>query len=346
MGYTYGTPSVVKTAKYGWVVVMTSGYSNSDGKGYFYFVNPLTGLLLEKVATTTGSTTSPVNLGQHTAYVVDYTDGTADAIYGVDLQGEVWRVDVTGTNPSVAYPAPTLIATLTDVNSNAQSITTRPLIQPDTTSSARYLLVGTGRLLGNSDIASTTSNPQSFYAIIDGTANSGGFYTAATLPTSVTFPIVRSELNSVSDLTVGISGSTAGKIGWYYDMPVTTTTDSSGITTYIAQRVSTNPVATQGVIAWAGNLPNGSACTPSGTGTTYATAFSTGKTVLINNSSAYIASSPDPNGIVTELNLLNENGTIRLTTSDSDKQTLPNPTQVITTSGPKQLNWRDVPLAN
>ena len=346
MGYTYGTPSVVKTAKYGWVVVMTSGYSNSDGKGYFYFVNPLTGALLEKVATSTGSPASPINMGQHTAYVVDYTDGTADSIYGVDLQGEVWRVDVTGTNPSVAYPAPTLIATLKDANGIAQPITTRPLIQPDTTSAGRYLLLGTGRLLGNSDITSTTSNPQTFYAIVDGTANSGGFYTASTLPSGVTFPILRGELNAVSDLTVGITGSTAGKIGWYYDMPVTSTTDSSGVTTYIAQRVSTDPIATQGVIAWAGNLPNGSACSPSGTGTTYATAFSTGKTVLISSSGAYIGSSTDSSGVITELSLLNENGTIRLNSGDSAGNVTPNQTQVITTSGPKQLNWRDVPLAN
>jgi len=346
MGYTYGVPSMVKTAKYGWVVVMTSGYNNSDGKGYFYFVNPLTGLLLEKVATPTGSPASPINMGQHTAYMVDYTDGTADSIYGVDLQGEVWRLDVTGTNPSVLYSAPTLIATLTDANGNAQAITTRPLIQPDTTSAARYVLVGTGKLLGNSDITSTTSNPQSFYAFVDGTSNSGGFSTSSTLPTGVTFPITRSELNGVPDLTAGVTGSTAGKIGWYFDMPVSSTTDSSGITTYTAQRVTTDPIATQGVIAWAGNLPTGSACNPTGTGTTYATTLSTGRTVLVDSSSKLLASTTDSSGIVTELSMLNENGTIRLNSGDSAGNINPNQVQVITTSGPKQLNWRDVPLAN
>ncbi len=346
MGYTYGTPSMVKTAKYGWVVVMTSGYSNSDGKGYFYFVNPLTGKLLEKVATTSGSLASPIDMGQHTAYVIDYTDGTADSIYGVDLQGDVWRLDVTGKAPNVNYPSPVLIATLKDANGVAQPITTRPLIQPDTTSAARYVLVGTGKLLGTTDIASTTSNPQSFYAFVDGTSGTGGFYTTSTLPSGVTFPIVRSELNGVTDLTAGITGSTAGKIGWYYDMPVVSKTDSSGVVTYIAQRVSTDPIATQGVVAWAGNLPNGSACVPTGTGTTYATAFSTGKTVLIDSTGNPLASSADLNGIVTDLSLLNENGTIRLNTGDSAGNRTPNQTQVITTSGPKQLNWRDVPLAN
>ena len=49
MGYSFGAPVVVKTAKYGWVVALTSGYDNSDGYGYLYFVNPSTGALLEKV---------------------------------------------------------------------------------------------------------------------------------------------------------------------------------------------------------------------------------------------------------------------------------------------------------
>ena len=34
MGYSFGTPVVVKTLQYGWVVVFTSGYDNADGYGY------------------------------------------------------------------------------------------------------------------------------------------------------------------------------------------------------------------------------------------------------------------------------------------------------------------------
>ncbi|MFX7977156.1 hypothetical protein ABTK65_20140, partial [Acinetobacter baumannii] len=50
MGFTYGQPIVTKTRKYGWVVVAGSGYNNADGKGYFFFINPRNGALLEKVA--------------------------------------------------------------------------------------------------------------------------------------------------------------------------------------------------------------------------------------------------------------------------------------------------------
>lgn len=39
MGYSYGVPVMVKTAKYGWTLILTSGYNNTDGQGYLYLVN-------------------------------------------------------------------------------------------------------------------------------------------------------------------------------------------------------------------------------------------------------------------------------------------------------------------
>ena len=55
MGYSFGAPIVFKTAKYGWVVALTSGYNNSDGYGYLYLVNPANGALLEKIKTPNSS---------------------------------------------------------------------------------------------------------------------------------------------------------------------------------------------------------------------------------------------------------------------------------------------------
>jgi len=334
MGYSYGTPTVVKTKKWGWVVVLTSGYNNDDGVGYFYFVSPSTGALLERVATPSGSTSSPINMGQNTAYEPDYTDGTADSIYGVDLLGDVWRLDVTAASGN--YPSPTKIATLKDASNNAQPITTRPLIERDPSSSARYVLVGTGRLLGDSDINS--ARVQSFYAIIDGTTSSGGFFADNALPTSSKkFPVTRSDLNGNTNLVAGITAA-AGTIGWYFDLPVT-----SGI----AERVNVDPAVTAGVIAWAGNLPNGSACSPSGTGEKYATAFSTGKSVLWDAATnSYIGSVADSAGVITDLSFMGVNGTTYLYSGDSTGAITKDSTKIGSTSGVKQLNWRDVPIAN
>ena len=151
MGYSFGGPVVVKTAKYGWVAAFTSGYNNSDGYGYIYFVNPANGTLLEKVRTPTPSS----GLTQASAYVQDYSDDTADSIYVGDLNGQVWRFDLTqplGT--STPYPAPTLFALLTDTGGVPQPVTSAPLIEIHPTTRLRYVMIGTGRLLDTSDVSS------------------------------------------------------------------------------------------------------------------------------------------------------------------------------------------------
>ena len=102
LGYTYGTPSVIKTRKYGWVVVFTSGYNNGRRRRLTSsFVNPKTGALLETVATPSSGTgiTLPLNMGQLSAYIPDYTPTRPPTrSYAGDVQGNLWRVDVSATD--------------------------------------------------------------------------------------------------------------------------------------------------------------------------------------------------------------------------------------------------------
>lgn len=333
MGYTYGTPTVVKTKKYGWVVVFTSGYTNADGLGYFFFVNPANGALLETVATpsTSGSTSSPVDMGQATAYISDYTDMTADAIYAGDLKGGIWRLDVSSSSTTLPYATPTKIASLTDSLGNAQPVTTRPLVEVPPNSSTRYLLVGTGKLLADSDIASAYQ--QSFYSIVDGVGDFGAFYgsTGQPLPTGVSFPITRSALNANTSLLTGIGSSPASAMGWYFDLPVTSS---------IAQRVNIDPFATQGVVAFIANQPNGSACSPSGTGTLYAVSYATGKTVLDAGTSVTL------DGLGTDVAIISHDGKLDLYTGSSKSTVAKNNANLSTPTGVVQVNWRDVPGTN
>ena len=108
LGFSYGTPLIVKTKKFGWTAIFTSGYNNSDGQGWFFFVNPKTGKLLEKVTTGTVPQGTDAGLAQAEAFIVDGTDGTADALYAGDLSGNLWRLDI--TSDQGLYPAPVNIA--------------------------------------------------------------------------------------------------------------------------------------------------------------------------------------------------------------------------------------------
>jgi type IV pilus assembly protein PilY1 len=269
MGYSYGQANVFKTTQFGWVVALTSGYNNSDGYGYLYLVNPATGALLKKIRTPSASN----GLTYASAFAPDGGDGTADSLYAGDLNGQIWRFDL--RTASGDYPAPTLLATLTDGSQNAQPITVAPHIDVHPVNRKRYIMLGTGQLLSSLDL--NTSAAQSVYAIADG--NNGTFNT-------IGLPITRSTLQAVTDLTVGIpstvSTTAAGK-GWYADLGVNSSTNA-GVTTTVAWRVVTQESDSQnGIVNFNALLPQGDPCSPGGRSNVYGINFATGKTVLAGN---------------------------------------------------------------
>ncbi|MBS1208092.1 MAG: pilus assembly protein [Proteobacteria bacterium] len=334
MGYSYGDAQVVKTAKYGWVVVLTSGYNNDDGKGYFFFVHPRTGALLETVVTSEGSTSAPLNLAHASAFVPNYKDGTADAVYAGDLQGNVWRLDLTPTSGN--YAAPTRIAILKDSSGTVQPVTTKPLVEIEPDSLKRYVLIGTGRLLADSDISSTQI--QTFYALIDGMGTSGAFYGGSTsLPDGVSFPVTRSVLQENSDLLSGI-GSNPGKVmGWYFDL--------SSATNGVAERINVTPTANNGVVAFSANLPNGEACSPSGTSRAFAVSLSTG-TSLLTDSSGNLVASLALTSVTTDIAFVNVAGKTRLLVGSATGSVVNLSGSFSSGGSLKRLNWRVVPTVD
>ncbi len=287
MGFSYGQPVVTKTAKWGWVVVFASGYNNADGKGYFFFVNPSNGAWLETVATGAGSVGAQAGLAHPQSHVRNGTDNTADSIYAGDLLGNVWRLDVrqasgayqaaTGS-PGAPLGNPVLLASLT-AGGVAQPVTTRPLVEIHPRTKKRYVLIGTGRLLADSDIA--TAQSQTFYAIKDGTASTFN----VSPPTGVSFPLSRDDLvdNSATLLT-GFAPNAAKPMGWFVDFG----TGASGI----GRRMLTDPSSFFGVVAFVATLPSGDACSPSGSSQTFAADYDNGETALT-------ATTTNPDGTIT-----------------------------------------------
>lgn len=321
MGYSYGAPVVVKTRKYGWVAILTSGYNGGGTSSYLYIVNPTNGQLLQKIATPSESE----GMAQAAAYVQDFTDGTADAVYAGDLNGQMWRFDLTLAKGSTAnYPAPTLIAKFTDGSDRAQPVTTQPLIEIQPLSKKRFVLVGTGRLLDSSDIQS--SQQQSYYAVIDGTASAFS---------SGTFPIGRNDLQAVTNLTEGIALSATSR-GWYTDL---------GVTSNVGWRVINASTSNSGVVAFSTLQTTGDACSPSGNSRVYAIDFGTGKSTLVDGSGNIVAFNA-VGAAVTDLRFLSVDGTTRLVSGDVRGEMKNNPIKLPGVLGLRLLNWREVPTVD
>jgi len=318
MGYSYGAPIVVKTAKFGWVVAITSGYDSSSAYGYLYLLNPKTGAKVAKIPTSLPSS----GLTQAAAYVQDYTDYTSDSIYVGDLNGQLWRFDLTAADGNYTSA---VLATLTDASGNAQPVTTAPLIEIHPSTRKRYVMVGTGEFLSVNDVSST--KVQSFYAIIDGTA--GAFAPAPATPLTRTnlTPVTTSNLTGNATLTPTM-------LGWYVDLG----TDPS---TGIAYRVNVNSADYNGVVSFAGLLPTGNACQVGGSSTFYSVNYATGVSVLTSAPAGYLSFNSAVVNIKyvstsygAELFVGFENGTVYKVPE--------NLSSVITT---RLLNWRELPSA-
>jgi type IV pilus assembly protein PilY1 len=326
MGYSYGAPVVIKTLKYGWVVALTSGYDNADGYGYLYLVNPNTGLLLEPPIRTPSPS---AGLAQASAFVKDYSDDTTDSIYVGDLNGQLWRFDLSAlAGTSTNYPAPTLMAVLQDGSGNAQPVTTAPLIEIHPVTRKRYVMVGTGQLLATTDIIS--NKMQSFYVIIDGTA--GGF-----LP--VAAPITRAALTPVTatNLVGGITLSATSK-GWYTDLG----SDPAG--SGITWRIVVNPQAYNGIVAFTDVLTTSNACNPSGQSRVYAINYATVDSVLQPTSIPFVSYTNQ----VVNLRFAGNNGKAEIVVGFSTLGSAPAEVPATLTGSvtTRLLNWREIPTAN
>ena len=332
LGYTYGEPTAVKTRKWGWVLIFGSGHNNTDGKGYFFIVNPRTGALLEKVGTGLGSTSAPAGMAHVQSYVLDRTDGTADAIYAGDLLGNLWRLDVTAT--SGAYPTPTKLAELTNASNAAVPVTSRPLIVVHPRLNRRYVVVGTGKLLDSTDISSTQS--QAFVAIMDGNGNT--FNSSAALPAGMTFPIQRGNLVQHTDLTLPVTVPPATKIGWWLDL------GTAAVGT--GWRVITDASSFYGIVTFVSMLPNADACNPSGISRVYSIDVGTGESQLIDTAGATIAYSTVLSGVVIEHRTYSVAGVPRLIAGNDAGASASLRRRGTAGLGLRRLNWRELPLAD
>jgi type IV pilus assembly protein PilY1 len=312
-------------------VVVPSGYNNADGKGYLFMLNPRTGALLQKVSTGEGSLSNSAGLAHANGYVTDYSDGTIDAVYAGDLLGNIWRWDVTAT--STAYPTPIKLAALTDssIAAKPQPITARPLVEVHPNLNKRFVLVGTGRLLDSSDIAST--QPQTFYAITDG---SGAHFNAASdLPTGITFPITRAVLAANTNALVGVTYDPSTQMGWYEEL---------GLTGGIGWRVTSDATSLLNQVAWAATLPNGDACNPSGSSRVYARDFGTSVSTI----GTRVGTTFTPElykslaGMVTDLRYVSVNGKATLISGTDSGGVQKLDTAQPTTPGLRRLNWREL----
>jgi type IV pilus assembly protein PilY1 len=102
LGNTYGTPSIRRLHNGDWAVIFGNGVGSTSGDAGIYImtVNPsTTSTTFYYLSTSTGSAGSPNGIAFASPVDLD-GDHITDYVYAGDLQGNVWRFDLTSNNPS------------------------------------------------------------------------------------------------------------------------------------------------------------------------------------------------------------------------------------------------------
>ncbi|MDZ4731561.1 MAG: PilC/PilY family type IV pilus protein [Xanthomonadales bacterium] len=179
LGYYFGEPQIKKMQNGKWAAIFTSGYNNtvadgntsSTGKQYVYIV-----FIEDGLNGWSSSDFRKIELpgadGLSSPAVTDVDgDSLADYIYVGDLDGNMWKIDVTSetkANWNVAFSGePLFIAK--DEDGTRQPITTRPAIMRHPLSIREGVMVifGTGKYLEVNDDVTEDVPPQSVYGIWD-----------------------------------------------------------------------------------------------------------------------------------------------------------------------------------
>ena len=221
MGFIFGEAFVARFNDGKFYAVFSNGYDSTDNQAGLFLVRVDDPSIYYYIDTKYGTSTN--SNGLSTPKIVDFNnDRTIDAVYAGDLQGNVWKFDVSSTNPidwkiahgTVAAPDPMFVAKDgTGGTALRQPIQGQVGVGPvlgDATGTA-MVYFGTGRYFVSGDAANTAV--QTFYGVLDDGST-----------------VARNKLQSQSIVFQGAVGSQEARVvtsnsvdwnsqkGWYLDL--------------------------------------------------------------------------------------------------------------------------------
>jgi type IV pilus assembly protein PilY1 len=229
MGYVFGQPLIVKTNNGRWSVIVNGGYNtgNANGHAFLFIIDAETGTLVKKIDTGTGTAASPNGLSAATAIDTN-NDSVADVVFAGDLDGRLWRFDLTAAAPAswaIGNGGVPLFIT------SGQSITGRPDVTRYSNNAGFMVSFGSGRYLATADNTDVSSQRQ--YGVRDKACNctvplsdlvqqsvvdvvtaSGHDYRRTTHAVN---PPTDTTLSGDNTITRALYDST--KKGWYMNLP-------------------------------------------------------------------------------------------------------------------------------
>ena len=277
LGYTVSQPNIGRLSNGQWVVLVPNGYfpdcktpdyptadtpscdviaaqapKDSGGKPYsaLFVLDAETGKVIAELKTP--SVSGVTSFGLAKPVLGDYnSDQVDDVAFAGDVQGNLWRFDLSDTDPAKWAVTLTYKGTSKSGQQGVQPITTMPRLFPDPATNRFIVLFGTGKYLGVGD--NSRDDEQAIYGVRDvaGATYSQGDLTQQFLH-EFTAPVgspsagasLRCVTGSAADgctsSATAINSISAGAGGWFINL---STTDSAGVRNDAGERVVVNPGA-------------------------------------------------------------------------------------------------------
>jgi type IV pilus assembly protein PilY1 len=338
LGLSYGNPLITKLENGKWVVIVSSGYNNTvgtspnqgDGRGYLYILEAHTGKILERISTGVGSVASPSGFAKINGFAeIAVEDNTVLAVYGGDLEGNMWRFSSLDTASPVVVKIAVAKASAA-AGGATQPITVKPeLGKVDANPAIRVVLFGTGKFLENGD--KTSTGQQTIYGLRDDPATTTGpiipDVRAGSAVSARTFNTPASNTRTIDDVEPAPSW-TGASYGWLVDLPET------------GERVNVDPQLQLGTFIVSSNVPSGDTCAAGGSAWLNFIDFVTGNDV----GGGATPSQHLPSSLAVGINVIMLPGgkvvTI-VTTADNQQLTKDNPPSAGAFGG-RRVSWREL----
>jgi type IV pilus assembly protein PilY1 len=231
LGYTLGPIVAGVTPSNHWVAIFGNGYESKSCRASLFIVNVANGVKLAEIPTNVGSCTSGNQNGLGPVRIVRNASRQIIGAYAGDLQGNLWKFDLSGAGPASwridPNGAPLFAAGPTKPITTAPAVLPLPMRGAAEPASGYMVVFGTGKFYEVSDIG--TTGQQSLYGVWDkvafgGATTSGNMLANDALLVSQTITAAGqsggTKFFMLSNNPVDYSGTTP-KRGWKIDLPNT-----------------------------------------------------------------------------------------------------------------------------
>ncbi|TPQ24878.1 pilus assembly protein [Methylomonas koyamae] len=273
LGLTYSQPQIGLLSSGDWVAIFGNGYNSTSEKAFLYIVNLTTGSLIKKIptnASTSNGLSTPKLYDSNGDKIIDY-------VYAGDLQGNLWKFDLTSTSATgwglANAGAPLFTAERT--TGVPQPITAQPILGAHSDGGV-LVFFGTGRYLTTTDV--TNNDVQTFYGIWDKPNTTGTVSRSNLVAQTITEEVAKGTTKTISDCTddpltptneclvtyqYNLRGTSANSVdytskrGWYMDLLPSSATPEG-------ERVISGALLMLDRIIFLTAIPSSDPCSPGG----------------------------------------------------------------------------------